>query len=159
MGTLAGEGVQPVTDAHASWMCGETSWFSARDEAGLRDFWRVLQECRAQQEPAPLGASAPQPGASLPGGVASPIVELISRAWAPRSAGEWAQLEPSLHQSQQQAAAQGVQLGAWADACLHLQAQLTPRLVQAFASEPARLTASLQVLQRYAARTLQALAS
>ncbi|MEY4544082.1 MAG: hypothetical protein RL685_277 [Pseudomonadota bacterium] len=134
-----------MTDAHESWESAQSAWFSAGDEAALSDFWRVHEA--SLQSLLLLDEAGRQ------------LIGRLAGAWGPRSGVGWSQLVPSLLASHELLAAQGVDLSAWTQACLRLQAELTPRLIDAHAAEPARLEGCLRVLQRYAARTLETVAS
>ncbi len=132
-----------MTDARASWNC-EEAWFSASDEGALRDFWRVH-------------ADSVEALCSLPSGGAE-LTATLARAWGERSTAEWPELATSLLASHDRLSQHGVELSAWVEASLSLQAALSARLVEAFATQPARLTACLRVLQGYATRTLELVA-
>ena len=140
---------------------GAAPWFLPEDEGALRDFWSIYGDSLEV-----LGAkllrrlalhSQAQRTERSDGEDVPAQVERVLRAWGPRGAGAWHELETTLQQCQQAFAAWGGGIAMCADAYGLIADELTPRLITAYAAEPARLAASLRVLQRYTAHSLSVL--
>jgi PAS domain S-box-containing protein len=79
------------------------------------------------------------------------------QSWASRGGQDRAAMDSALERCQEFFSARGVGLASWVQTCLLVQAQLTPRLIAAYASDASRLSAVLVALNRYAAHTLDVL--
>jgi PAS domain S-box-containing protein len=138
------------------------AWFSADDRPALEDFWRIYDghiqvagsELRRRvASDAELGVAL---GSELGSGKAQ--WEAFLSTWGARGAGGGPAIEAQLGAGLEYFAPGGLALPGWVRLCQLLQAQVLPVLVEAYALEPSRLTATLSVLNRYVARTLEALA-
>ena len=136
---------------------GVAPWFLPEDASALRDFWAIyadaLETLRVQvlQRVTQHCRSAEHSGACDD---ASAQVERLLRAWSPRRVDDWAEPLASVIECQEFFAHRGVSIAAWADVCRVAQAELTPRLIQAYAADAGRLADSLRVLQGYVTHSL-----
>jgi len=75
-------------------------------------------------------------------------------AWSSAAARDWGALEAALGECEAIFAQRAVGFQSWVELSLAMQAEVLPRLIEAYGSEPARLRAVLEVQQRYAAALL-----
>jgi PAS domain S-box-containing protein len=140
---------------------GIAALFSESDRGAIDDLWRVYDGHAAAITDEIMRRLADDP---VMGAVLSSDSEhgrahcaVFLRSWTSEGGLDRAAVDAALEGCQEFFSARGVGWDSWVQTCLLVQAQLTTRLVAAYASEASRLAAALVALNRYAAHTLEVL--
>jgi len=132
-----------------------SSWFATRPDSAVRDLFDVYARSRDGLEASERALE--QAGGALPGGVArlsAGLHERLRRALD----GDWRPYEQHLGTLGAAYARQGLAIAAWYEISNELSGVVVARAVDAFAAQPARLTAVLRVHGELIARSLALIA-
>ena len=127
------------------------------DERARADLWRVydVHYDAVQASSQRLAEEHPQFGPLLRAHPPPPEAQAAGRERTRRAiAGDWEPLARELRAYGSIYADLGLPFTAWYDLTRDFQHQLVPRLVEAYAAEPARLTAALQAMHGFLDRTM-----
>ncbi len=141
---------------------GRAAWFTPDEGQARSDFWAVYEdhfELIRRETFRKLGLQSEfGPALSVSIEEARAHHDRFLRAWGTPKSHDGDDLEAVLGECREFFAARGVSINGWCDACMLVEVEVTPLLIAAHGSDPARLAGTLSVLHRYAARITSVIA-
>jgi len=134
----------------------ESGWFGTRQASAVRDFFDLCE-----RNPASLAAAIDtleRIGGELPADNAGQLVDEVGLRMRRARGGDWRPLEQLLQSFGARYSRSGLALSAWYEVANGFHDVIVARAVEAFAAEPARLTAALLVTGEFIERSLHIIA-